>query len=322
MNDTTCVYLGKELARYSFGHDHPFGPERHDAFAHELSRQHLDSKVRIGKPVACGREQLQWFHTPEYVEKVISMSQIGGGYLDGGDTPAFNGVYEAAATVVGTGLHALEQIMRGPCRRAFIPIAGLHHARREAAAGFCVFNDCGVLIEAARRTYRLHTLAYVDIDAHHGDGVFYSYEDDPDLLFADLHEDGRYLYPGTGFADETGKGAAQGSKLNIPMPMGANDADFIRAWEKVEDFIRQGKPELILMQCGADSLTGDPITHMQYSEQAHAHAAQSLCRLADECCEGRILAMGGGGYHLDNLARAWCAVVRAFVEHDASKRES
>ena len=112
--------------------------------------------------------------------------------------------------------------MHGECRRAFVPIAGLHHAARDRAAGFCVFNDCGVAIELLKRA-GLKRIAYVDIDAHHGDGVFYAFEDDPAVIFADLHEDGRYLYPGTGMAEEIGKGAARGMKLNVPLPPGADD---------------------------------------------------------------------------------------------------
>lgn len=314
--NNVCVYHGEELAKYSFGSDHPFGPKRHDAFINEFRRQRLHEQVTQCEPHECTQQQLEWFHTRDYVNKVMELSQVGGGYLDGGDTPAFVGMYNISSTVVGTTLHALEQVMAGVCKRAFIPIAGLHHARRDRAAGFCVFNDCGVAIEAARKQYQLNKVAYIDIDAHHGDGVYYSFEDDPDLIFADLHEDGHYLYPGTGFANETGKGKALGSKLNIPMPMGAKDADFMIAWDKAEDFVRAAKPEIIFMQCGADSLDGDPITHLQYSERAHAWAAERLCTIADECCDGRIVAMGGGGYNLDNLARAWCAVVHAFIEHD------
>ncbi|MGD9385645.1 MAG: acetoin utilization protein AcuC, partial [Thioalkalispiraceae bacterium] len=161
----------------------------------------------------------------------------------------------------------------------------------------------------------INKIAYVDIDAHHGDGVFYSFEDEPDLCFIDMHEDGRYLYPGTGAITETGKEAAQGTKLNIPMPMYANDTLFFEVWEKVEAFLKKASPEFILLQCGADSIKGDPITHMEYSEQAHAHAAQRLCVLADELCNGRLVAMGGGGYNLDNLAKGWTAVVDSFARN-------
>src|SRR6202044_3147635 len=157
-------------------------------------------------------EELLAFHTPRYVDFVRERSATGQGFLDAGDTPAFRGVYEAAAYVVGATLNAMDAIMDGRCRRAFVPIAGLHHAARDRAAGFCVFNDCGVAIEQLKNAGLKH-IAYVDIDAHHGDGVFYAFEHDAAVIFADLHEDGRYLYPGTGAAEETGRGAAVGTKL-------------------------------------------------------------------------------------------------------------
>jgi acetoin utilization protein AcuC len=229
--------------------------------------------------------------------------------LDAGDTPAFPGVYEAAAQVVGGTLEALAAIVTGPARRAFIPIGGLHHATRDSAAGFCVFNDCGVAIEAARRLHGIRRVAYVDIDAHHGDGVFYAFEQDPELKFADLHEDGRFLYPGTGSRSETGRGPAVGTKLNIPLPPGAGDAEFHAAWEEVEAYLDAARPELMLLQCGADSIAGDPITHLLLTPEAHAHAARRLSVLADRYASGRVLAMGGGGYNRGNLARAWTRVV-------------
>jgi acetoin utilization protein AcuC len=306
------VFVGDALGDYAFGEAHPFGAERYPAFLEEFRRLGLDRRVELCAPVQASEAEIEWFHTPGYVARVKAHSASGAGFLDWGDTPAFAGIYEAAATVVGTTLAGIERILSGHARRVFIPIAGLHHARRDSAAGFCVFNDCGVAIEALRRR-RIRRVAYVDIDAHHGDGVFYAYEEDPDLLFADLHEDGRYLYPGTGRADETGKGAARGTKLNIPMRPGATDDDFIECWAEVERLLRAGRPEFILLQCGADSLEGDPITHLAYSPASHAHAASRLCAIAEQHCGGRLLAMGGGGYNTDNLARGWNAVVDALV---------
>ena len=315
MPATTCVYVGDELASYGFGQGHPFGPDRLGAFWAQARDRGLDHRVDICPPVSTGRETIERFHTSAYVEQVITQSASGEGYLDSGDTPAFPGIYEAACYVVGSVLDAVAQLMAGECRHVFVPIAGLHHAARNSAAGFCVFNDCGIAIETLRSTYGLERIAYVDIDAHHGDGVFYAFEDDPQLIFADLHEDGRYLYPGTGALEETGRGVAQGTKLNIPMAPEADDAAFLAAWEQVERFLEAHSPEFILLQCGADSIAGDPITHLQYTPAAHRHAAARLCRLADRCCDGRLLAMGGGGYNRDNLARAWTAVVEALVEN-------
>jgi acetoin utilization protein AcuC len=157
-------------------------------------------------------------------------------------------------------------------------------------------------------------VAYVDIDAHHGDGVFYAFEDDPALVVADTHEDGRFLYPGTGAASEIGVGAAAGSKLNLPLPPGAGDAEFLAAWQAIESHLDRHVPEFVLFQCGADSLGGDPITHLALTEEAHAHAAERLCALADRHSGGRVVGFGGGGYNRRNIARAWTRVVQAFVE--------
>jgi acetoin utilization protein AcuC len=309
MSHSVVLISGPEIASYGFPHGHPFGPDRHGAFMARLEQSPVAKSLERRPPRQATRAELEYFHTPQYVDRVIELSKRGSGLLDAGDTPAFPGVYEAAACVVGGTLEALAAIVAGPAHRAFIPIGGLHHAARDTAAGFCVFNDCGVAIEAARKLYGIRRVAYVDIDAHHGDGVFYAFETDPDVKFADLHEDGRFLYPGTGSRSETGRGAAAGTKLNIPLPPGADDAAFLEAWREVESYLEATKPELILLQCGADSLGGDPITHLKLTAEAHAHAARRLGELADRCANGRLLAMGGGGYNRANLANAWTRVV-------------
>lgn len=259
------------------------------------------------------RVELEAFHDRHYLDYVQKRVKMGGA-LDDGDTPAVPGILEAAMGVAGTVLNAVEGVMAGTWRRAFVPIAGLHHAGRGNAAGFCVLNDIGVAIEYLRHQHHLQRVAYVDIDAHHGDGVFYSYESDPGVWIADVHEDGRFLYPGTGRIDETGKASAVGSKLNVPMRPGADDAAFHAIWPRVEHHLQAGGFEFILFQCGADSIAGDPITHLRYSPAAHQYAAGRLCLLAEKYCRGRIVGLGGGGYNRRNLAVAWSGVVEAFLE--------
>jgi len=310
----TCVVAGERIARYGFPDGHPFGPDRHDAFWREVVAQGLDRRVLQLAPRRASRAELELFHDPGYVGFVHERSATGEGFLDAGDTPAFKGVFEAASDVVGASLVALDAVMDGQARRAFVPIAGLHHAGRAHAAGFCVFNDIGVVIETLKRSHGLARIAYVDIDAHHGDGVFYAYEDDPAVILADTHEDGRYLYPGTGAADEVGSGPATGTKLNLPLPPGAGDTEFLDAWQAVEAHLERHAPQFVLFQCGADSLGGDPITHLGLTEAAHVHAATRLCAIADRHAAGRILGFGGGGYNRRNIARAWTGVVAAFVQ--------
>jgi acetoin utilization protein AcuC len=314
MAEPVLVFKGNAIARYGFGDPHPFGLDRHDVFHEELAAEKLGGGVRFGTTRNATVDELLLFHTAEYIDLVSRKSVEGRGFLDQGDTPALPGIFDAASSVVGTTLAAVDAVMNSQARRAFTPIAGLHHAGRGHAAGFCVFNDCGVAAEYLRARYGLRRIAYVDIDAHHGDGMFYGFEDDPDLIFADIHEDGRYLYPGTGAAAETGKGPAAGTKLNIPLAPGAGDEEFSAAWERVRGYLEAAKPEFILLQCGADSLAGDPITHLGFTENAHARAAASLCEIADRYASGRIVATGGGGYNRRNLARAWTRIVRAFAE--------
>jgi acetoin utilization protein AcuC len=307
-----AVIVSERLARYGFGDGHPFGPDRLAAFVREFEVRGLTRRVRTLEPRIASDAELRSFHSTAYLEFVRRASQNGGGFLDGGDTPAFRGVYEAAAQVVGATLACTDAIMRGDVRRGFVPIAGLHHAARERAAGFCVFNDCGVAIEQLK-LQGLKRVAYVDIDAHHGDGVFYAFEEDPAVVFADLHEDGRYLYPGTGAASETGRGPAQGMKLNVPLPPGADDEVFAVVWPRVLAHLERFQPEFIMLQCGADSLEGDPITHLRFSPRVHGRAARELAQLADRLGHGRVLALGGGGYNRTNLAQAWNAVVEGLI---------
>ncbi len=314
MPESVLVYRGESIAAYGFGDPHQFGIDRHDVFHDELAAARLGDAIEYGHPRPALVDELALFHTADYIDKVSRMSAIGKGWLDEGDTPAVPGIYDAASAVVGAVLCAVDEVMHANYRRAFIPIAGLHHAARNRAAGFCVFNDCGIAVEYLRKQYGLRRVAYVDIDAHHGDGVFYGFQDDPDLVFADIHEDGRFLYPGTGAAEETGTGRARGTKLNIPIAPGADDSEFFAAWRRVEDYLETMRPEFIIMQCGADSLEGDPITHLCWTEEAHAAAAASLRRIAARYADGRIIGTGGGGYNRRNLARAWTRVVQSFVE--------
>ena len=314
MNDKRLtVYWGEELGRYRFGEDHPLGQDRLTAFRVAAIREGIDRSSEIATPVACNVIDLILFHEPEYVQRVKEQSTIGQGYLDCGDTPAYPGIYDAGRFVVGTGLAAINRILKHDWHHAFVPIGGLHHARRDSAAGFSVFNDCGIVIEALRQRYGITRVAHVDIDAHHGDGVYYAFEEDPDLAIADIHEDGRYLYPGTGAANEEGKGIARGTKLNIPLAPGSNDSDFLRAWSRVEALVEDHKPEFIIFQAGVDSMIGDPLTHLRFSVAAHIHATRRLVELTNKYAKGRLLVYGGGGYNLDNVANGWCAVCKELV---------
>jgi acetoin utilization protein AcuC len=296
----TVVFFGEELAKYGFGKSHPLNSDRIYAFWSKFTALKLDksTQIRAEKPVTAQEEVILEFHEKDYVEFIKKASKHGTGLLDLGDTPAFKGVFEASSYVVGTSLKALDLVMKKTdgILHAFNPIGGLHHARRGSAGGFCVFNDIGIVSIMARKRYSVDRIAYVDIDAHHGDGVYYEFEDDPMLFIADIHEDGRYLYPGTGNESEIGSGNAKA------------------AFSKVEEFIdNTAKPQLIILQCGTDCIDGDPLTHLKYTSKAHRYAADKLHQLSHKYCDGRIIALGGGGYNQKNIADGWTEVVSSFI---------
>ena len=268
------------------------------------------SKIEIVDPVAGSEEDLLAFHTKEFIDWIRQASKTGGRMLDGGDTPAFSGMFEASLYAVGSSLNGLQMIVEGKVDHFFNPVGGLHHAGPDEARGFCVFNDCVIAISRALKDFKLGKVAYVDIDAHHGDGVYYEFEPDPRVVIGDIHEDGRYLYPGTGAETESGTGSGLGTKMNIALPPGSGDAEFFKAFDRIEEFVRKSKPEMIFFQCGADGLSGDPITDLNYTAEAHTYATKKLHVLAHEVCGGRMLAMGGGGYNPENVSAAWSAVVR------------
>ncbi len=265
-------------------------------------------------PQKAEAELLELFHTKEHIRYVQLASDLGYGYLDQGDTPAFRGVFEAAQFVVGSTLTGVDKIFSKEIDHALNPVGGLHHATRDSSAGFCVFNDIGVSIELLRRRMGIQRILYVDIDVHHGDGVYYAYESDPDVFAFDVHEDGRYLYPGTGSADEKGKGPAEGTKVNVPLLPGSEDAEILEHLPDLEAFAYRAKPQFIIFQCGADGLRGDPIAGLNYTGKAHLEVGRLLHRLSHELCEGKIVALGGGGYLPENCAEAWVNVVKAMSE--------
>ncbi len=301
---------GKGLLRYSFPSPHPFNSARVVRFWEELQGQEIGETLI--EPEQADEQTLELFQDKSHVEFVRKASTLGYGFLDEGDTPAFKGVLEAAEIAVGSTLSCVEKVMSGEADHGFNPVGGLHHARRDRSAGFCVFNDIGVAIEFLKKE-GLKRVLYVDIDVHHGDGVFYQYEYDSGVFIFDVHEDGRFLYPGTGNETETGEGRAVGTKVNIPLLPGEGDERIKDILPKLEEFAIRVAPEFVILQCGADGLAKDPIGGLLFSETYHSKVAESLHKVAHKVCRGRIVALGGGGYDPSNCARAWTSVVRQFI---------
>jgi len=300
------VFWTDRFYDYDFGPHHPF-TERSRGLAARL----LEAQVAEAPPGAVGwtrtvkvadRPTLETFHRADYLEFVESASGLAKQVaLDQGDTPSFPGCYEAAARIVEGAVDALEFTLEHHIP-AFHPGGGLHHAHPNRASGFCIFND--VAIAVARAVQKGLRVSYLDIDAHHGDGVMYGFYDSGRVLDIDFHQDGRTLFPGTGFPYEVGRGDGAGLKANLPFPPGAGDEALLPMFRRVvPTLLRQFRPDVIVLQHGVDGHIGDEIAHLQYSPRAYAEVDREVLALAKELTGGRLLVTGGGGYRAESVSR-------------------
>jgi len=306
-----------DFLKYDFGPDHPLAPIRLK-LTYELSRAKGlfdDQHVKVVAPRVASEEEVRLFHTEEYVSLVKRLSKSGHGLLDLGDTPAFKGIYEASAMAVGATLGAVDAVMGGQADHGMNISGGLHHAHEDRASGFCVFNDPAVAIAYLKKKHGLERIMYFDMDAHHGDGVMYGFYADAGVLDVDLHEDGRYLFPGTGFTFETGEKGAEGLKINIPVLPSTGDDPYLRGFrEIVPPLVRAYKPQFIIAQCGADSHADDMLAHLRLTTRTYEEIITTLHKLAHEVASGRIVAVGGGGYNPANVARCWTVIAASLAE--------
>jgi acetoin utilization protein AcuC len=306
----TLVVWSEDLLGYDMG-DHPLDPIRVEltiALARSLGV--LDRPdVRVVAAQPADDAALSRVHDPAYLRAVRTAPAdpyFTGWGLGTSDNPIFERMHEASALVAGASLRAAEAIWSGEATRAVNIAGGLHHAMPARASGFCVYNDPAVAI-ARLLDLGAERVAYVDVDVHHGDGVQTIFWDDPRVLTISLHETPLTLFPGTGFAHETGGSAAPGSAVNVALPPGSRDRDWLRAFHAVvPPLLRAFAPEILVTQCGADTHHLDPLADLRLSVDGQRATYLALRELAEELCGGRWLATGGGGYALvEAVPRAW-----------------
>ena len=302
------------LESYGFGGGHPFNPMR-IRLTLELCEALglLEGYPFVGSEPATEGD-LRTVHSLSYVRMVERASRGEGDPLDlmhyglgTGDNPVFAGMHDACARVVGAVLEACRLVMRGDATHAMCITGGLHHALRSRASGFCVYNDAGVAVARLKEEYPGIRVAYVDTDAHHGDGVQWMFYDDPNVLTVSMHESGRYLFPGTGGIDEWGRDGGVGYSVNVPLEPYTDDESWISCFEAaVPEVLRAFEPDLILSQNGCDGHALDPLTHLCATTRLYEHIPRRIHDLAHELCEGRWVATGGGGYDIWRVVpRAW-----------------
>jgi len=300
--DGAAFIYDDSVLKYDFGRDHPFKIHRVKMAKDLLSRSFQD--LHVEPPRDATRSEAELFHEPGYLDLVKRFSAAGTGFLDGGDTPAFKGCYEASLIVVGATLRAVEMVLGGEYAHAVSFAGGLHHAGRGNASGFCIMNDCAVAL--ARLRGLLGRVAYIDLDAHHGDGVMYGFYSDPGVINVDVHQDGRTLFPWTGSHLESGSGEARGTKLNIPLPPGSADDLLLSLFEEFAmPLLEEKKPEFLIVQCGADGLKGDPLASLSFTLHGYLRVIEMLHDFSHRACRGRLVLVGGGGYNPEAAADCW-----------------
>ncbi|GAA4655478.1 acetoin utilization protein AcuC [Arthrobacter cryoconiti] len=309
----TSIVADAAMSAYNFGPNHPMSPKRLDLtarLAKELGIFDLPNVAVLDSYVASD-DELATVHSREYIAAVRrvgadpSLSEPERG-LGTEDDPAFARMHEASARLGGASLLLSDALIAGTAIRGVNFGGGMHHASREKAGGFCIYNDAAMAVQRLLDS-GVGKVAYIDIDAHHGDGTQNIFFNEPRVMTISLHESGLTLFPGTGFANEIGGPKAEGTAVNVSLPAGTGDAGWLRAFHSVVPALVEAfAPDVILSQHGCDSHREDPLAHLNTSVDAQREAALSISALADKVCGGRWIAVGGGGYNIVSVVpRVW-----------------
>jgi len=320
MVDIVGLIYTEDYQKYNFGKDHPLRPLRLKLTYSLMEKLGLlkHERLSIMTPRLATQQEIERVHSAQYVYIVkklsenpedistILMNPLHYG-LGPGDNPMFKGMYEASALVCGASIKAAETVWsEEEYKITFNPAGGLHHARKDKASGFCIFNDIGVAIKHLKMLKKDIRIAYLDIDCHHGDGVQWLFYDDPNVLTISYHQDGRFLFPGTGSVSEIGEGKGKGFSINFPLLPGTYNKPFINLFRKTAPkLLETYAPDILITQLGVDTYYDDPLTQMGFSLAVYRDVAQTLKTSARDYCDNKWLAVGGGGYLMTVVPRAW-----------------
>ncbi len=329
MNGSSLLVYDEGYLDYDFGGDHSMRQGRIKLARELIAALGILSNPRVEEVAAeTAHEEILFVHSEDYVEAVKVAGRdpgsVGWQYMQYGlgttDNPVFEDMYEASALHVGGSLKASRSVLSGQAAHAFNLGGGFHHALRSRASGFCIFNDPAIAIRVLLQQ-GLRRVLYVDVDSHHGDGVQAAFYREPAVMTISLHEDGRYLFPGTGFIEELGEGEGEGYSVNVPLPPYTDDEAYMFAFrELVPALAEVFKPEFVVTQFGVDTHFLDPLTHMSLTTGAHHQIGVEMHRLVHGLSNGRWVSMGGGGYDPAAVARSWALMFGAMVEWDVEDR--
>jgi acetoin utilization protein AcuC len=325
MSGPVALVYGDALMKHHLSDEHPLQPIRVKLAVDLIRETGLIEHCHLLPPRPATIEELTLVHSRDYIELVralsdpiarrdVSAEAVDAAGFASADNPISNALHEGTSLVVGASLVAAEAIEAGAALHAFSPSGGLHHAHRDRASGFCIYNDAAVACRWLKD--RGHRVAYVDVDVHHGDGVEGIFQSDPDVLTISLHESGHWLFPGTGFPHDTGVGKGTGAAVNVPFMPYAWDEPWLDAFDRVVPaMLRRFKPTVLVTQDGCDTHHLDPLAHLAATTRIWSHVGRTFHELAHELCDGRWLALGGGGYAIREVVpRAWTLLFAQMVE--------
>ena len=319
------LVYGDELMKHRLSDQHPLQPIRVQLAVDLIRSTGLIEHSHLVPPRPATVEELELVHSREYVDLVrklsdpkqrhgVSPHEVDAAGFASADNPVSAALHEGAALVVGASLVAAHAVHSGAALHAFSPSGGLHHAHRDRASGFCTYNDAAIACQWLKE--QGHRVAYVDVDVHHGDGVEGIFQSDPEVLTISLHESGRYLFPGTGFPQDCGVGKGRGAAANLPFLPYTWDEPWLEAFDRVVPaLLRRFKPTVLVTQDGCDTHYLDPLAHLAATTRIWPHVGKAFHDLAHELCDGRWLALGGGGYAIyEVVPRAWTLLFAEMVE--------
>nr|WP_231747873.1 acetoin utilization protein AcuC [Auraticoccus cholistanensis] len=304
------------MTRYDFGPAHPMSPGRVRLAMSLAEALGVLEHLQVVEPEPAVDELLSLVHDADYIEAVRRQETAPAYGIGTTDNPLVEGMHERASQVCTATVQAARSVWSGEVRAAANISGGLHHAMPSCTSGFCVYNDPAVGIRWLQRN-GARRIAYIDLDAHHGDGVQEVFWDDPDVLTVSLHESPMHLFPGTGFATEVGGASARGSAVNVALPPGTGDAGWLRAFDAVVPaVVRAFGPDIVVSQHGCDTHRTDPLTDLELTVDGMLASYRMVHALAEELTEGRWVAVGGGGYSpLQGVARAWTHLLGVLSGH-------
>ncbi len=294
--------------------DHPEKPQRLVAIIDNLKEKNLYSKLVQVPVLPADINYLLKVHTKEYIEHVKQVCQNGEGYLDSMDTPVSEKSYEAALMAAGAVTSAIDAVMEGKIGNAFCAVRPPgHHAEKDRAFGFCIFNNIAIGAKYIQDKYKLRKILIVDWDVHHGNGTQHTFYNDPDILYFSVHQ--YPFYPYSGEESEKGEGKGLNFTINCPLPAGSTDIDYIEIFEnKLKPAALSFSPDFVLISAGFDSHKNDLLGGMKVTEQGYSQMTRIVKEIAQKCCKSRIVSILEGGYNLQDLANSVEAHIRVLME--------